>query len=180
MAFALLLTSGLVETFATTDQPSYARLDTFGPSVLGFHFRLRSRFDDDGVRLRGSRLISPSSYRTEILAGNAAIFGVSGWWDGAYARAAAQRFNAAPTQGSQLLLGPWTHDGVWHIEQADRATRSRFDHDRRLLHFFNEHLRGDTTGRSGEPPVRYFTIIESKWKSAETWPPDAVCNRTFF
>jgi len=67
------------------------------------------RFDDDGVRLRGSRLISPSSYRTEILAGNAAIFGVSGWWDGAYARAAAQRFNAAPTQGSQLLLGPWTH-----------------------------------------------------------------------
>lgn len=137
-------------------------------------------YDEDGIRLRGSRLISPSSYRVAVMAGNAAIFGVSGWWDGAYARAAAQRFHATPTLGSRLLLGPWTHDGGWHIEHSNRAIKSRFDHNARLLRFFNEHLRGETSGLSGEPPVRYFTMIESKWKSAETWPPDGVCNRIFY
>jgi len=62
----------------------------------------------------------------------------------------------------------------------DSTIKSRFDHDVRLLHFFDEHLRGENSGQSGEPPVRYFTMIESKWKSAETWLPDAVCNRTFY
>ena len=131
----------------------------------------------------GTRLFSPSTHREEVAGSGAAIYSVGGWWDGAYARAAAQRFHSVPNDGSQLLLGPWNHGGGWHVEPADEANKNKFDHDTDLISFFDRHLKEERSLKE-EPslkekpsnlgsasPVKYYTMIESAWKTSETWPP---------
>ena len=121
--------------------------------------------------LRGTRLFSPNTHRSEVAASGAAIYSVGGWWDGAYARAAAQRYHSVPNDGSQLLLGPWNHGGGWHIEPANKPVKNKFDHNAELISFFDRHLKEESA--SLEPPksVKYYTLIESVWKTSETWPP---------
>ena len=97
---------------------------------------------ENGKILRGSQLISPVHYSNRIAASSVPIFSVSGWWDGAYARAAALRFVRIPNPGSRLLLGPWNHGGARHIEPMKRSRVNCFDHDRLLLQFFDLHVRG--------------------------------------
>lgn len=135
---------------------------------------------DDGTPLRGIQLVSPSCYLRELRATGVPIFSVSGWWDGAYARAAALRFHSIPNAGSRLLLGPWSHGGHFDIEQADRSRSSRFDLNAELLRFFDCHVRGLANGQHETPPVRYYTMIESKWKSADSWPPKNIEQRKLF
>src|SRR5690606_12071650 len=43
---------------------------------------------------------------------------------------------------------------------------------------FDAHLRGD--GAWDRPPIRYFTLGEERWKSADRWPPPGTSVRTLF
>ena len=110
-------------------------------------------------------------YRDEVIASGAAIYSIAGWWDGAYARAAAQRLHSVPNDGSQLLLGPWNHGGGWHIEPADEPIENQFDHDADLIAFFDRHLKEEASNHSPAHRVKYYTLIESAWKTSATWPP---------
>ena len=124
-----------------------------------------------GKQLTGTRAFSPSAWADEIASSGAAIYSIAGWWDGAYARAAAERFNTIQTNGRRLLLGPWNHGGGWHTDPADRARKNRFDHDGDLIRFFDAHLKLENSLTDAVPAVRYYTLIESAWKQAERWPP---------
>ena len=119
----------------------------------------------------GTRLFSPNTHRDEVIASGAAIYSVAGWWDGAYARAAAQRWHSVPNDGSQLLLGPWNHGGGWHVEPANTPVKNKFDHNTDLISFFDRHLKEETRDLESVDPVKYYTLIESAWKTSATWPP---------
>ncbi len=135
---------------------------------------------ENGEVLRGSQLISPVHYSNRIASTSIPVFGVSGWWDGAYARAAALRFVRIPNPGSRLLLGPWNHGGARHIEPMKRSRVNYFDHDRLLLQFFDLHVRGRSNALAEQPPVQYFTMGESRWKSSQQWPPTGTCVASLF
>ncbi len=119
-------------------------------------------------------LFSPHNYRRDIEASGAAIYSYSGWLDGGYPHAATKRFQSIHTPGSRLIVGPWNHGGGWNIDQVRGPTKSTFDHDGELLRFFDHHLKVRDSGIAGEAPVRYFTMVEGRWKSADTWPPRAA------
>jgi uncharacterized protein len=119
-------------------------------------------------------LISPHNYRHDVEASGAAIYSYSGWFDGAYPHSAIRRFLTIRTAGSRLILGPWNHTGASHIDPLRNPAKPIFDHDGELLRFFDHHLRGSDTGIGSEPPVHYFTMVEDRWKSADTWPPPAA------
>ena len=131
----------------------------------------KGSFIDANKKRQGTQLFSPSTYREEVVASEAAIYSVGGWWDGTYARSAAQRWHAVPNKGSQLLLGPWNHGGGCHTEPADKPTKNKFDHDADLITFFDRHLKDDLDEVDSVDPVRYYTLIESQWKTSKTWPP---------
>ena len=109
--------------------------------------------------------------RPEIEASRAAVFSVSGWWDGAYPHAAIKRFHTLSNPGSRLLLGPWNHGGDQEIDPHWPTRESAFDHASELLRFFDFHLKGVANRWDTEPPVHYFTTGEARWKSASSWPP---------
>ena len=138
------------------------------PTVDALEDGSEVKTDED---LRGTRLFSPNEYRDHVIASGAAIYSVSGWWDGTYSRAAAQRWHSVPNNGSRLLLGPWNHGGGWHIEPADKANKNKFDHDEDLISFFDQYLKEPTNDSGSVVAVKYYTLIESAWKTSETWPP---------
>jgi putative CocE/NonD family hydrolase len=123
-------------------------------------------------------LFSPHRYTDRLNATGAAVLGISGWLDGGYPHSAVKRFHAVRTPGSRLLLGPWDHGGLHDISPHSADYRTAFDQDAELVRFFDRQLKDGARG--DEPSVRYFTIGEERWKSAETWPPAGVTRERWF
>ncbi len=124
--------------------------------------------------------ISPKSYVRELGVSRAAIYSYSGWYDGGYPRAAINRFLTVRKPGSRLVLGPWSHGGLFYFA-ANGSLRSSFPHTLELLRFFDHHLKGIKTSIVNEPVVHYYTMGEERWHSASTWPlPQTQVERWFF
>ena len=142
-----------------------------------YHNQLGSRLEPVGAPIDDSGsldLVSPHNYWHDIQAAGAAIYNYGGWFDGAYGNSAVKRFLTISTPGSRLILGPWNHGGKWHIEPHRTHVETSFDHEGELLRFFDFHLRERDTGIGSEPRVHYFTMVEGRWKAADTWPPPAT------
>lgn len=123
--------------------------------------------------------MSPRSHAGAIAASGAAVYGVSGWFDGAYPRAAVRRFLASANPADRLLIGPWGHAGEQNVSPTS-AGPAGFDLGGELLKFFDHHLRGVATGIAAEPRVHYFTMGEDRWKAADSWPPRATPTPYYF
>jgi len=111
----------------------------------------------------------------------AAVLNMSGWYDEAYGPEGAitNHGGLVAARGgaarSHLVLGPWKH-GVHQTAQRmigdlDFGPDAGIDYDALLLRFFDEYLKGDTTGLRDEEPVRYFETGTNAWRQAERWPP---------
>ena len=83
-------------------------------------------------------------------------------------------------QHHRLLIGPWTHTGVFRdgkqgqLEFAGAAELYR----RREKEFFDHWLRG-----VGDPPagvVSWYQMGENKWRSAESFPPPGNVSVKFY
>lgn len=108
------------------------------------------------------------------LRGTAAIYNYSGWFDGAYQRAATKRFHAHDDPGHRLIIGPWEHGGRQNVSPWQASRSSLYDHEADLLAFFDAHLWDDAERAepwNDVPRVRYFTMGAERWQSAPTWPP---------
>ncbi len=136
----------------------------------------------DDTALAGWTLddLSPHAMLNDIRATGVPIYSYSGWYDGAYARAAALRFRAVRTPGSRLVLGPWNHGGGSYYSPSAGTLRSSFPHTHELLRFFEQHLKGVETGIAGEPVVHYYTMGEEEWKTANAWPVPGTRTRSWY
>jgi uncharacterized protein len=142
-----------------------------------YHRQPDSRLEPIGTPIDESgsiNLISPHNYWHDIEASGTPIYSYSGWFDGGYAHSAIKRFLTISTSGSRLILGPWNHTGGLRVDPLREPGKPRFDHDSELLRFMDHHLKGSDTDIGSEPPVHYFTMVEDRWKSADTWPPPAT------
>ena len=130
---------------------------------------LRSSFRDDTNHL-GRRVDSLAPYRSgaQLTASGVAVLSWSGWYDGALARSAIDRFTGNGGQGNALMLGPWSHTGRKNLSPYSRDTKA-FDADGELLRFFDQHLRDDSTRPAAA--VRYYTMGREVWRTADRWPP---------
>lgn len=122
---------------------------------------------------------SPHAHLDDIRASGAKVLGYSGWLDGAYQHAAIKRHLALPRSQSQLVLGPWDHGGRQGISPAAQHAGPGIDHEAEMLAFFDPIVRHAEQEQSS-PPVRYFTMVEERWKSAQTWPPPGIERVAFF
>ena len=115
---------------------------------------------------------SPFSHAADMAASDAAIYGFTGWHDGAFIREMISLHLTVRTPGSRLIIGPWGHGGRWYSSPLIAGRRpTDFDHVAEMVRFFDCHLREIDPGVVEEPPIHYFTMGEEKWKETETWPP---------
>ncbi len=115
-----------------------------------------------------------------------AAFNLGGWYD-IFNGGTIENFTGmrerAPTpmrQRQQLLIGPWTHGGVfggnpigaWSF--GGRSTGAHIDADGMQLRWFDAWLREDEAALAGQAPATYFTMGVNEWRTARSWPPPAV------
>jgi putative CocE/NonD family hydrolase len=116
---------------------------------------------------------SPHTYAEKIDNPGCAVFSYGGWWDMAYQHAAIKRHMTLSNPHNRLIIGPWDHAGRHNIGPTHNAQPCNYDHNAELLRFFDFHLKGKDTGMDPVPRVRWFTMGQAQWKSADTWPPRA-------
>ncbi len=114
---------------------------------------------------------SPHTFLEETRRSPVAVLSTSGWFDGAYPRAAIARHLSLDRPGNELLIGPWNHGGTFQIDPRRGYVKCPYDHDGDLLRFFDRHLKGRTDLPTER--VRYYTLGEG-WKTAATWPPPSA------
>ncbi|MCA9624400.1 MAG: CocE/NonD family hydrolase, partial [Myxococcales bacterium] len=120
---------------------------------------------------------SPHAHAEALRQSGTPIYGLSGWLDAAYQNGAIKRFRAVDTAGSRLTIGPWDHGGLGHVSPYSAVKRAAFDQDAELIRFFDHHLRDRHVD---DPPVRYFTMGEEAWKSADVWPPPGTQEQVWY
>lgn len=88
------------------------------------------------------------------------------FWDGML------RSKAARSQ--HLLVGPWTHGGVFKPTQTQRdvdyTPASVADMDQVHLRWFDHWLKGIDTGILEGEPFRYVVPGSEGWRSSDAWP----------
>ncbi|MBN1341678.1 MAG: CocE/NonD family hydrolase [Phycisphaerae bacterium] len=139
-------------------------------SALQFTFR------DDRVPYEwtmSADTFSPHTFVKDLDASGAAVYGVSGWFDGGYPHAAIKRHLTLTGKKNRLILGPWDHGGDNNCGPYV-GEPTRFDMRVELFRFFEHHLRGTDTGIQNDKPIHYYTMGQEKWKSADAWPPPAT------
>lgn len=131
------------------------------PSIANLRFR------DDGTQVRA---MSPCTRAQEIRESGVAIYEVSGWYDGALPRAAIKRYINIHNPHSRMLLGPWDHQG--QDLSPYPSHESHLERNQELVRFFDTYLKEPGTADDTKA-VRYYTVAENKWKTADSWPPPA-------
>jgi hypothetical protein len=116
--------------------------------------------------------LSTQTYADQIAKSGAAIYSYSGWFDGGYQLAAIKRYLHHQQPTHRLILGPWDHGGKRRISPYALGP-AQFDHAAELLKFFDVHLKGMDPGIQDDPPIRYYTMGEERWKTSTGWPPES-------
>lgn len=122
---------------------------------------------------------SPHTYVDKIDSSGSAVFSYGGWWDTGYQHAAIKRHMTLTNPDNRLMIGPWDHAGRHSIGPVVGSRKCEYNHNREFLQFFDYYLKGIDTGIADVPPVRYYTMGEERWKSANSWPPKAETMRFF-
>jgi putative CocE/NonD family hydrolase len=98
------------------------------------------------------------------------------FWDGM------QRSKAALDQ--HLVVGPWTHAGVFfpvqYVRDLDFGPSSLMDLDVAHLRWFDHWLKGIDNGVMDEPPVRYFATGANEWRTSDAWPLPGTAERVLY
>ncbi len=124
--------------------------------------------------------LSPQTYADVIAQSGAAIFSYSGWFDGGYQLAAIKRhLRHQQNPANKLLLGPWDHGGKRRISPTQLGP-VQYDHAGELIRFFDQHLKDHNKRLVVEPPIRYYTMGEERWKSTKQWPPESTLRPMYF
>jgi putative CocE/NonD family hydrolase len=124
---------------------------------------------------------SPFSYARDLEASAAAIYGYTGWFDGAFPRELIHLHMTVRTPGSKLIIGPWGHHAKFNSSPAVEGIQaSEFDQAAEIIRFFDYHLKDIDHGIGEEPPIHYYTMGEEKWKEANTWPPPEASNVRYY
>lgn len=124
---------------------------------------------------------SPFAHREEIERTGVAYNVRVSWIDAGTVDGALSRYRDFSNHQT-LVIGPWSHGGVHHVDPflpADTPTeptmRGQF---LKIASFFDPILKGDGLGE--ESSVTYYTLGAGTWKTTPVWPPANTARKSFY
>ncbi|MBI4519207.1 MAG: CocE/NonD family hydrolase [Gemmatimonadetes bacterium] len=136
--------------------------------------------DDTDPRGRHVTMDHFSPHTLEASAARVPIYAYGGWFDGALPRGQIRQYLSNGHPGSRLLMGPWFHAGQFNASPYASGRNDKFDHAGEMIRFFDYHLRGIDRGFTADSPVRYYTMGDERWRSADVWPPPGAVSKTLY
>lgn len=104
---------------------------------------------------------------------NVPAYHVGGWYD-VFAEGPINNFVGLQTKGGKgargnqkLLMGPWSHRDVG---DSKNFTGDEVDINAEMKKWFDYWLKGIDNGIMKEAPIRYYTMGDNEWKTANKWP----------
>lgn len=140
------------------------------------------KFRDDRPSFDSTLYLDLSSvhyYTGEIEKSGAAIYRLTGYFDGALANSSVKGFLSMQNP-QKMILGPWRHGSERNKSPHRESLEMPFDANQEMLRFFDYHLKGIDNGIMDEPPIYYYTMSEEKWKWASEWPPKHTYYQPFY
>lgn len=114
---------------------------------------------------------------------NVPIYHVGGWYD-IFEEGTLKNFEGLQTKGAngakgnqKLLVGPWQHRD---IGDSKLFVGDEINVNAEMVRWFDYWLKGKDNGIMDEAPVKYYTMGDNQWKTAETWPISEAKNTTFY
>jgi putative CocE/NonD family hydrolase len=161
-------------------------LERFGPLARsGLDEPMNRTIREAGDEAVEDELRSTPAYTYEL-----PTLHVGGWYD-LYLQGTLRNFQGMRSHGhphQQLLIGPWTHGNMSHI-QGDldfgmgawgAMVDLRSDLMTMQLLFFDHYLKGAANGYDATPPVTYFVMGANVWKTSDRWPPAAITEQAWY
>ena len=117
------------------------------------------------------------------------VMAVGSWFDNDKNRATVDLFQRILTQTPQrhtsdhrLLIGPWTHDGVYiDGEQGQLQFNNASKYYRmREKQFFDRWLRDIPLEVEDVSPISYYLMGKNQWRTTEGWPPAGTKDVSFY
>ena len=143
----------------------------------------RVKFLDDETSanqlLKMNEICNPVFQMPDFFENTIPVYAYSGWYDGGLQSGAIKIFLNNNHPDDKLILGPWNHAGENYYKN-NGLTKSKFHHTGEVMKFFDYHLKGKKEPLGDDAKVHYYTLIENKWKSADTWPPKGLENKVFY
>lgn len=107
------------------------------------------------------------------------IFRIGGWYDGALSNSVIRGLWNNPNT-KRVLIGPWDHGPHDNVSPYAKSPKVKYDIYGEMLRFFDFYLKNKPNGIDKELPVKYYTVGEEAWKSAQTWPEFNGYKRLYF
>jgi putative CocE/NonD family hydrolase len=130
------------------------------------------RFRDETNKLLtiATDSFSVHNFRQAIEGSKTPIYRMSGWYDGALSKSCLEGYQQT-SNTERVLIGPWDHGLHDNASPFANGPEVTFDFNKEMLRFFDYHIKGIKNGIDNDPAVRYFTIGEEDWNTANQWPP---------
>lgn len=116
---------------------------------------------------------------------NVPVLHIAGWYDDVLrgTTTAYDMMKANKRENQHLLLGPWPHAvntvrSLSELSFGPDAARADMHYD--YVRWFDHWLKGIDNNVDSDPPVRYFTMGENKWHTADAWPPKNTASRKWY
>jgi uncharacterized protein len=113
------------------------------------------------------------------------VLHITGWYDDVLrgSMAAYGMMKANKRANQQLIVGPWPHlvNTVRSLSELSFGPDGvKADMHYTYVRWFDHWLKGIDNAAEADPPVRYFTMGENKWHTAEEWPPKNTVKRDWY
>ncbi len=127
--------------------------------------------------------ISSYNFKNEIERSNVAIYGWGSWFDAGTANGVLSRFMTF-SNPQKAVIGPWTHGAFNnanpYFPEGTPVNPSREEQLADMVNFFDTYLKDNNRKPKLERELKYYTMVEEKWKTTKVWPPVGVTNQRLF
>ena len=123
--------------------------------------------------------LSLHAHLKDVTEANIPICLYTGWFDGRFILGSTRLFNNLKDNQNKLIIGPWDHGSIYNCSPYVQE-KCTFDRMAEVIKFFDYHLKKINNGLDQEAPVRYFTMVEDKWKTSSKWPIEGTVNQSFY
>ena len=102
---------------------------------------------------------------------------IGGWFD-TYLRGTITFYRQMASRSAypqQLIIGPWAHL-PWgrNVGSIDYGAAAASPIDQIQVHWFDQFLKGENTGRMEMPPISLFEMGSNRWRTLDNWESKAT------
>jgi uncharacterized protein len=140
-------------------------------------------YRDDAYGNSTLQNISPYNFKSEIERSGVAIYSWAGWLDSDTPAGTVSRFMTF-SNPQKAVIGPWVHgdfNNANPFSPPNTPVKPSIEEQfQDIAEFFDAYLEDNASALPVQRELKYYTMVEDKWKTTDVWPPEGVTPQRWF